>query len=114
MSIISQQQVTYRPYSFTAAAAMSLQSCPTLCDPRDGSPPDCPSLGLSRQEHYNIINIEANNKEINVEVKNMLVNTSWIIKEITIKILKYYIELAVTMLHIETCRICKSGISKML
>ena len=22
-----------------AAAAMSLQSCPTLCDPRDGSPP---------------------------------------------------------------------------
>ena len=23
----------------TAAAAKSLQSCPTLCDPRDGSPP---------------------------------------------------------------------------
>ena len=25
-----------------AAAAKSLQSCPTLCDPRDGSPPDSP------------------------------------------------------------------------
>ena len=31
--------------SFTAAAAAakSLQSCPTLCDPRDGSPPGSPS-----------------------------------------------------------------------
>ena len=25
-----------------AAAAKSLQSCPTLCDPIDGSPPGCP------------------------------------------------------------------------
>ena len=25
-----------------AAAAKSFQSCPTLCDPIDGSPPDCP------------------------------------------------------------------------
>ena len=32
-----------------AAAAKSLQLCPTLCDPRDGSPP---SLGFSRQEHW--------------------------------------------------------------
>ena len=35
-----------------AAAAESLQSCPTLCDPRDGSPPGPPSLGFSRQEHW--------------------------------------------------------------
>ena len=35
-----------------AAAAKSLQSCPTLCDPRDGSPPGFPSLGFSRQEHW--------------------------------------------------------------
>ena len=40
-----------------AAAAKSLQLCPTLYDPRDGSPPemaahqDSPSLGFSRQEH---------------------------------------------------------------
>ena len=35
-----------------AAAAKSLQSCRTLCDPRDGSPPGSPSLGFSRQEHW--------------------------------------------------------------
>ena len=37
---------------FAAAAAKSLQSCPTLCDPIDGSPPGSPSLGFSRQEHW--------------------------------------------------------------
>ena len=35
-----------------AAAAKSLQSCPTLCDPIDGSPSGSPSLGFSRQEHW--------------------------------------------------------------
>ena len=29
-----------------AAAAKSLQSCLTLCDPRDGSPPDSPAPGI--------------------------------------------------------------------
>jgi len=29
-----------------AAAAKPLQSCPTLCDPRDGSPPDSPVPGI--------------------------------------------------------------------
>ena len=38
--------------SAAAAAAKSLQSCPTLCDPIDGSPPGSPSLGLSRQEPW--------------------------------------------------------------
>ena len=33
-----------------AAAAKSLQPCPTLCDPIDGSPPE--TLGFSRQEHW--------------------------------------------------------------
>ena len=32
-----------------AAAAKSLQSCPTLCDPIDGSPP---GSRFSRQEHW--------------------------------------------------------------
>ena len=36
----------------TAAAAKSLQSCPTLCDPVDGSHQALPSLGFSRQEHW--------------------------------------------------------------
>ena len=37
----------YRYYSAAAAAAAkSLQSCPTLCDPRDGSPPGSPIPGI--------------------------------------------------------------------
>ena len=35
-----------------AAAAKSLQSCLTLWDPIDGSPPGSPSLRFSRQEHW--------------------------------------------------------------
>ena len=33
-------------------AAKSLQSCPTLCHPIDGSPPGSPVPGVSRQEHW--------------------------------------------------------------
>ena len=33
-------------------AAKSLQSCLTLCDPIDRSPPGSPVLGFSRQEHW--------------------------------------------------------------
>ena len=33
-------------YSAAAAAAKSLQSCPTLCDPIDGSPPGFPVPGI--------------------------------------------------------------------
>ena len=32
--------------TFAAAAATSLQSCPTLCDPIDGSPPGSPVPGI--------------------------------------------------------------------
>ena len=35
-----------------AAAAKSLQSCPTLCDPRGGAHQAPPSLGFSGQEHW--------------------------------------------------------------
>ena len=35
-----------------AAAAKSLQLCPTLCDPTDSSPPGSSVLGFSRQEHW--------------------------------------------------------------
>ena len=33
----------------TAAAAKSLQSCPTLCDPRDGSPSGSPVPGMLQE-----------------------------------------------------------------
>ena len=46
----------YRRYvsqCFTrAVAAASRQSCPTLCNPIDGSQPGIPFLGFSRQEHW--------------------------------------------------------------
>ena len=39
--------------SVAAAAAKSLQSCTTLCDPIDGSPPGSPVPGgRTRQEHW--------------------------------------------------------------
>ena len=41
----------YCTNSSPKVAAKSLQSCPTLCDPIDSSPPAPPSLGFSRQEH---------------------------------------------------------------
>ena len=37
---------------FDCAAAKSLQSCLTPCDPIDSSPPGSQSLGFSRQEHW--------------------------------------------------------------
>ena len=42
------------PLAGTAAAAIakSLQSCPTLCDPMDCSPPGSSVHGFSRQEYW--------------------------------------------------------------
>ena len=40
------------PKRHADAAAKSLQSCPTLCDPIDGSPPGYTIPGFSRQEHW--------------------------------------------------------------
>ena len=34
------------PVATAAAASKSLQSCPSLCDPRDGSPPGSPVPGI--------------------------------------------------------------------
>ena len=42
----------YQVDTAAAAAAKLLQSCPTLCDPIDGSPPAPPSMGFSRQEYW--------------------------------------------------------------
>ena len=38
-------------HKVTLLLLLSPPSCPTLCDPIDGSPPGAPSLGVSRQEH---------------------------------------------------------------
>ena len=46
------RQTLYCLSHHAAAAAASLQLCPTLCVPIDGSQPGFPSLGFSRQEHW--------------------------------------------------------------
>ena len=39
-------------WTAAAAAAKLLQSCLTLCDPIDGSPPGSSVLGFSRKEYW--------------------------------------------------------------
>ena len=47
-------ETTVSPSNSTAAAAAakSLQSCPSLCDPMDGSPPGSPIPGILQQEYW--------------------------------------------------------------
>ena len=40
------QRTRTNDFNLYAAAAKSLQLCPTLCDPRDGSPPGSPVPGI--------------------------------------------------------------------
>ena len=44
--VFSHAQVAVIQSLAAAAAAMSLQSCPTLCDPVDGSPSGSPVPGI--------------------------------------------------------------------
>ena len=37
---------------YAATAAKLLQSCPTLCDPTDGSPPGSPVPGMMPYEYH--------------------------------------------------------------
>ena len=46
------RECMHKDLQTAAAAAKSLQSCPTLCDPIVGSPPGSLSLGFSSQEHW--------------------------------------------------------------
>ena len=52
MSLIYRNVLRLSMFYYVAAAAASLQSCSTLCDPIDGSQPGFPSLGFSKQEHW--------------------------------------------------------------
>ena len=45
-SCCSPEAITALLVGYAAAAAKSLQSCPTLCDPIDGSPPGSPIHGI--------------------------------------------------------------------
>ena len=65
-----------------AAAAKLLQSCPTLCDPRDGSPPGSPIPGILQARTLEWVAISFSNAwKWNVKVKSLscvqLLATPW-------------------------------------
>ena len=65
-----------------AAAAKSLQSCPTLCDPRDGSPPGSPVPGTLQARTLEWVAISFSNAgKWKVKVKSLsrvqLLATPW-------------------------------------
>ena len=49
------------PYTYSAAAAEPFQSCPTLCGPRDGSPPGAPVPGILQARTLECIAISFSN-----------------------------------------------------
>ena len=66
-----------------AAAAKLLQSCPTLCDPRDGSPPGSPVPGILQARTLEWVAISFSNAwKRKVKVKSLshvrLLATPWI------------------------------------
>ena len=48
---------------YAAAAAKSLQSCPTLCDPIDGTPPVSPIPGILQARTLEWVAISFSNAE---------------------------------------------------
>ena len=48
----SPEAITTLLMGYAAAAAKSLQSCPTLCDPIDSSPPGSPVPGILQAKHW--------------------------------------------------------------
>ena len=64
------------------AAAESLQSCPTLCDPIDGSPPGCPVPGILQARTLEWVALSSSNAwKWKVKVKSLscvrLLATPW-------------------------------------
>ena len=72
----------YTSQDFAAAAAKSLQSCPTLCDPIDGSPPGSPVPGTLQARTLEWVAISFSNAwKWKVKVKSLsrvwLLATLW-------------------------------------
>ena len=55
-----------------AVAAKSLQSCPTLCDPRDGSPPGSPIPGILQARTLEWVAISFSNTGTILSIFNSL------------------------------------------
>jgi len=69
-------------WTAAAAAAKSLQSCPPLCDPRDGSPPGSPIPGILQARTLEWVAISSSNAwKWKVKVKSLsrvrLLATLW-------------------------------------
>ena len=63
--------------SYSTAAAKSLQLCPTLCDPRDGSPPGSPVPGIlqARTPEWGAILLQC--VKVNLLSRVQLLSTPW-------------------------------------
>ena len=53
-----------------AAAAKSLQSCPTLCDPRDSNPPGFPIPGILQARTLEWVTIAFSDHINRIKLKN--------------------------------------------
>ena len=71
---------TYKQWNTAAAAAAakSLQSCPTLCDPIDGSPPDSPVPGILQARTLEWVAISFSNAR-KWKVKVKLLSRVWLL-----------------------------------
>ena len=68
--------------NLAATAAKSLQSCPTLCDPRDGSPPGSPIPGILQARTLEWVAIFFSNAwkwkvKVNLLTRVWLLATPW-------------------------------------
>ena len=78
------KQITSELLGVAAAAAKSLQSCPTLCDPIDGSPPGSTIPGILQVRTLEWVAVSFSNAwkwKVKVKVKSLsrvrLVATPW-------------------------------------
>ena len=70
--LISDYRVTYlRIIIAAAAAAKSLQSCPTLCYPVDGSPPGSPIPGILQARTLEWVAISLSNDNYWLSIKSI-------------------------------------------
>ena len=58
---------------YTTTTTKSLQSCPTLCDPIDGSPPGSPVLGILQARTLEWVAIAFSNRYVYVSPNHFAV-----------------------------------------
>ena len=77
-------------YNTAAAAAKLLPSCPTLCDPIDGSPPGSPVPGILQARTLEWVAISFSNAskwKVTITLEDWHFNQFWGFKEKKYKIL---------------------------